>query len=498
MNASDASSGPRAPRVPWSERLDPVLVKDLRAALRGKLVPVMFLFVLSSGVTWTAWVVVRGRVEVSHLGPVIAIGAWWLAGFSSAVFLPIWAAVSLGEELDGHADSLLLAPDLSAWRLVAGKLLAAIVLVLLVLFAVLPFGVFGVYLGGVPVSAVFELALQLVGAGVYWSAIGIAVSTVFRARWARSVGMVGLLAWVLWANGFLLYLLRDPSGLASATFGGSWIQALVGSLHVLLVAGLALAFGAGRIMQAQESRSTLLRAWCLALVLITSVGAVAATIAGASDFIGQFYVERAFQLGALVTLIVATEPEGLPRVYCARPHAPAWRRFADALLVSGGGRGALFGCVIAALGVALVLALRVFDGSAPSAWLAHAPVVLSFPYVLVLLFSGAFEKRNTHPTATTRLRLAIAVTWLGVGLTRVLLAPKPGGGEQFMSLLTDPLGLGHAASGPEPLLVGLVDGAWPLVVIAMLILNSQRMLRGAREVRAVRSPYSSLHAPPQP
>lgn len=498
MSALHGSSISRAPRRAWSDRLDPVLVKDLRAALRGRFLPAMFLTVVSAASAWTLWRVVWRRDGAQELGPAVFMGVWWLAGFAVGAFLPIWASNSLHEELDGHADGLFLAPRITAARLVLGKFLAALVFAFLVACGTLPFAVFAQYLGAVSIVDVAVFAHEIVLQAAYWTALGLAVASSFRVRWARALGVVALLAWLCWEHRFVADVLRY--GLATGSLGSQfeWFTVTTGAVATALIVGLLLAFASGRLMHPEESRSTALRQWALAIALCGAAAAVAGAWAGAPLHWIRYVVERAWVLSGFVVFLVATEPDALPRTFRARPSASLARRCFDALTVSGGGRGALLAFVLIAIAVLSARGLGALTTAAGEAWYERTEILVSLPCVFVLLPAAAFAQRNVDARATLRLRLAIAAVWIGSGIACTVANRWAGGTRDPMELLLDPFGLASEGRGPVGLLADLKSGLWLLFLIAALVLNLPRMLHGARAVGALRSPSTPSHAAPQP
>lgn len=493
-----------------SDRLAPMLVKDVRSSLRGKLAPVFLLTAVSLQLAWALWILVWKREGMADLGAAVFLGASEITAALVSLFVPFWAMASLAEELDGHAEELALVPRLGAGRVVLGKFLAALVLVALAACVLFGLGIFGAQLGGMYAGAVPFYVLPVFLGGAYWIAVGLALVATVRVRWARSFAMIALLAWIAFERKHLLYMLRAIQESAAemlALMPSPWV--VMGALHVLLTAGLVLAYAAGCLMHPEESRSTLLRKWGLALVLVTFAGSITAAALGAAAHDLHWYAGRAVVYGALVAFLVATEPDRLPRTHGKAPGAGVLRRLHDVLFVSGGGRGAVFVLALVALAVAHAVALRWIDPTPSISWYARPDVLVVVPSVFVLVPAGVYARWNTGPKATLRLRLGIAAAWVACGVLLLLARHEaattstasqlstglPG---DLLGMLVDPFGFDASAPLGQAPLRDIKNGLWLLFVIAALVVNARRMLRGAREVGALRSSSSTTHAAPQP
>jgi len=221
-----------------SDRLSPILVKELRQGLRARvfegsfiLLQVLMVFVLIVALLAKS----RNESTVSQaFGEVIF---WIMVGFPLLLIMPMRGCNALRSEMDARSLELIFLTHLSAWRIVLGKWAALFCQTCLFVCAVLPYAVVRYYLGSIEM----QQDLFLLGALLLTSAIftGLTVCTsAFTSKIAR--GMIFLFPF------FLLLALSGFNilGTMMGMYGGMYTHSgpSFSFIHTALYAGLAYLF----------------------------------------------------------------------------------------------------------------------------------------------------------------------------------------------------------------------------------------------------------------
>lgn len=331
------------------DRLNPILVKEVRQALRGLYFKITFLFALFSAASVGTIVLLATSGEGSGTaGPAFFIAVFSCLAAAAHCFVPFLAFVSMSGEWDENTYDLLVLSDLRPRQIVFGKLLSAGTVALLHYSAFGPFLVMAFLLRGVDLLSVMIL---IGGSALYsltLSAVAIALSTFARNRFLRVALMAFLAALLVFATvmsiALAFALVEEPEILREPLAPFAVIGAALSAATVL---AFAIAVACGRLAHAEENRSSGLRAIAAGVVVLLIAWSAAFAIE-----IGQ----PAFVLGPLTFIpflllvpfaFFATESEKLGRR--VRLHVPKGRLAAAvaAPFLPGGGRGVLLFLVVA-------------------------------------------------------------------------------------------------------------------------------------------------------
>ncbi len=240
----------------WLSNANPVLVKELRGRMRGArafVILTVFLLVLAVPTT-LLYLTAASTVRFDQfnagqtIGKTLFLGIVTVALIQVLIVVPGQAASALTAEKERETYDLLISTLLPPWKIIIGKLLAALAYALLLIVAVIPFMALSFFFGGV---TVLEVVLALVGllvtvvlfgsSGILWSVImrrSLAATIVTQAT---SVGLLLGIPFLIFVAGVLIF--RDfppPDWTASALFMYLWMAAL--SLHPFIALGLSEAY----------------------------------------------------------------------------------------------------------------------------------------------------------------------------------------------------------------------------------------------------------------
>ncbi len=354
-----------------AERLDdalnPIVVKELRQAVRGRfLAGILIFFLALQLITLGIFLLTKGISSIDLVGgesygeDVFGILVAFLF-FATVFCVPVYAAVRIYAERAGDQMALFFVSTLAPHRIVAGKLASNLVLTLLLFSACLPYLSFTYYLRGIDLPTVF-VALA---AGLLASALAIQ-GTIFLAslpvsRVLRILiglgGLGGLMALFMTSAGAAFAMAESGVGSLLATWD-FWGPAL-GVLGLgASIFGLVFFLSVAVITHAAANRARPVRLYALAVWLVSGGAIAYACFAyGAADVV-DVWLRLTLTLLAGSLLIAGCGRDRMSvRVQGEVPAAPV-RRLASFFLFSGSANGLAFAGLLIALTVA---AGQIFD-----------------------------------------------------------------------------------------------------------------------------------------
>jgi hypothetical protein len=337
-----ANSGARSRRL--ADRINPILVKEVRQALRGRYFRVMFWLTL--GVSTLAGLLVVASAaageNVEEIGQPFFLVMFGCMSAAVHGFTPFSAYLSTSAEWDENTHDLLVLSNLGPRQIVLGKLLSALTQALLYYSTFGPFLVFAFLLNGIDLLSISVLLVCSFATCFGLSMIGIALACFPRIKAARGMLMALFGAALVMAWGGSMGAatgiasspqdLRDPEGQIAVV---SYLT------FALVVGGLFGVIAAGRFAHEEENRSSGLRLLSLGFVLLA--GAWGAWLH--AQF-GEEEIAWATQVGAATILLLLwlaffTEPDTLGRRTQKHVTAKPWLALLSIPFLPGGGRGML-------------------------------------------------------------------------------------------------------------------------------------------------------------
>lgn len=288
--------------------LNPILVKELRQGLRGR-VFVICLLLLQVAMVFLSFfgLAAAGSGESTED---FAVVFWIIAGIPLLLVLPAAGLGAVSGEHTAKTLELLFMSRLTARRILLGKWLALVVQAVLLVCAIFPYAVLRYFLGSVSIGQELSyLGGMLLACTVL---TGVAVGFSPLPAWLTRLGALLFLFFGFWGSSVFLVYARFTGGLSLAPKGGyaPWAMwcglFLVGAALLVLL----LEFGAGLIAPPVENHSTPIR-----LLVLGSMG-LAALFA---------HVAPAFAIPALASVAVLARvvcigvlcemPRMIPRLY---------------------------------------------------------------------------------------------------------------------------------------------------------------------------------------
>ncbi len=254
----------------WAtERINPIVVKEVRQSLKSKQFTISFGLTLIAAVSWTliAISLMVPKIYFVPAGVQLLTGYFCILQFPLMIIIPFSAFRSLTIETEDSTFELLSISALSAWQIVLGKMTSAMLQMLLYLSALAPCIVLTYLLRGVSLFSILFLLGLTVAFSIAETAFSLLLASVSRARMLQAGATVLLLIGLIIAyfsatslvvSGILDEVSNPPQEVYLVTFGAVTVMVIAINL-VLRSAAAAIDFPS-------ENHSTPLRKRILILV----------------------------------------------------------------------------------------------------------------------------------------------------------------------------------------------------------------------------------------
>ncbi len=238
-----------------SDRLSPILVKELRQGIRSKLFIGAFLIIQLLLFLYGNALLMTNSFRGDPNAELVLF--WSAIVIPMLILVPAMASQGIEKEISGKTLDLLLLTRISSYRLVLGKWASVIVQSTLLVTSTLPYLMLRYFLGGIDIWN----ELQALAILVLASALVAGITMGFWAtKVSKLVKWVGVLAFV-WLGPYMFFgLIVSRRGF---TLTGSGIEIVIW-LYAFITMLMMLALAASRIGPPAENHSTQIR--ILALV----------------------------------------------------------------------------------------------------------------------------------------------------------------------------------------------------------------------------------------
>ena len=245
-----------------AERLNPILVKEARQALKSRQFIVTFSLLLGFGWGWTFLGVGLWHETVFYgaLGPEMLIGYYFVLAVPLLLVVPFSAFRSLAAEREDGTFELVSITALTSRQIVTGKLGSAVLQMIVYYSALSPAIVFTYMLRGIDVLTICMILFYTFLVSLMLSAVGLLMATITRSRnWQVFLSVVLLLMLVMmgiWWSWIVVAVLYTNLPYEQDWFWASNLCIL--SFYISFMA-LSIRGAAGHISFASENRATIMR-----------------------------------------------------------------------------------------------------------------------------------------------------------------------------------------------------------------------------------------------
>ena len=496
----------------WAgERLNPILVKETRQALKSKQFMITFGLLLICGWVWSILGVAIEGPGVGHgvAGPTMFMGYYSILAFPLMVIVPFSAFRSLAGEQEDRTYELMSITTLGPRQIVRGKLGSSVMQMLIYLSAISPCLAFTYMLRGVDFPTILFIVLYSFLGSLGLSVIGLFLGTLTSEKHWQIVLSVVWIAGLLYAFGISIAgtgeLIFRPGNInvLDVEFWQVNAAILTGYLAYFLLIFYA---AASRITFSTDNRSTRLRVvmllqFALATGWMTWIWVGMAS--GDHDVLLVYLTMVGVHWYVMGTFMTGESPELSPRVKRRLPQSFLGRGFLT-WFNPGPGTGYMFATVNLASAVLLVLITIVIVGSFQHPFLTrwqprHIQEIVVFSvlllsYVVAYLGVGLLAVRMLRKVARAGVALAplvhILLLLIGCGVPAIIHMLTPSLRPLDYELL----------QAPDPFwsLAYLVDrgslpneGYWLLIIVPttaliVFLLNLRGVAHEVRQVRVVK------------
>jgi hypothetical protein len=469
------------------DRLNPILVKEVRQALRGRYFKVTYGLTLIAA-TLVGIVCLMSPENDQNIGQTYFVGIYFCMAAAMMGLVPFQAFVAATGSGRGGQSELLQLTALRPRQILAGGLLASFVQSGIVLAALAPFLALSFLLPGVDLSVLIFVVVYTLIFSACVSCVTLSASFLTKNRLLRVILMVFVGGWQFGL------VSAAVTGVSEFLQNSSELQDSEVQIIFAIFAGLAIfiavfAFIGGtlRISHPEENRSTPLRVlmFCFALVglAFTFVG-MRSPHAEAEGFV-YAYLALGFAM-LLPSGIFAGESERLGR----RVQVTAPKNALVALLVTpfmpGGGNGALFNGLILALFGGIMLFFPTIQPDANAPWAELFIFCFLWGFTAFNLPTALLQPWSKHMPVRVLSAFSPGLFFAGTALVPAFFGLMIEGGNwgQFQHPFCFPWAFERLARNgsfdQEPFWIVAVG-----MFVITLLANLKRVLRGLREVQRV-------------
>jgi len=248
----------------WSDRFNPILVKETRQALKSRQFVITFSLLLFAALSWTivgTFSLMPG-IYTTPSAPRMMLGYYFVLALPMLLVVPLAAYRSLEGEIDDGTLELLSITSLSPRQIILGKLASAMLQMLLYFVVLFPCVSYAYTLRGVDFPTTAVLLGMLVVAGVMMTIVALFFAPLSQSRTGRVTMLlvvILLLVGAEWALGLAAFSLIE--------YGVDWDDGFETALYFFVTpcllcppfAYLLLTLAAAQLTPASENRSTKIR-----------------------------------------------------------------------------------------------------------------------------------------------------------------------------------------------------------------------------------------------
>lgn len=459
-----------------SDRLNPVLVKEVRQATRSRAFTMVLLIGLGIACLLSAGALMEAASQgVRASGEVLLMSLATSYTWLIRIYVILSAFQSTAEEFTEDTIDQLLLSSLSPWKIALGKFQASLVLILLLLSSFLPFAAVTFLMDGVGLKQlVVFLGLPTIH-GISLVALAVLAGSLARNKGLRIL-LVSILVMGAGAAGFSAIVLSSSTWLGGLNSRGMLAAAGLAAVGAIGHVVLLLAFASAALTPAAENRSTIPRRafsfWVVSalLVIVITESLRVSGFPSSSDAELRIFFMQTLPVFALFL----TERHGLPR--SAKPLAKGkpFRRLRN-LWLPGGERAVGYLFVHLAALALLVMALTQTSLITSNDWLRGSRCFSVVALGWVLLPVTILSKITAHSARGRAASLVLLVAlWVFAPMSRAAFGFMTGQGSSGLEDSLNPFWLltnSNRGVDPGDYRVSVVLAAMAIALQLVLLLR---------------------------
>ncbi len=260
--------------VDFSDKLNPMLVKELRQGLRG--IGFVILFIALQAVLGFILLITASIASHENAGHLLSRTIFFLFSFAVLIVQPLRGISALSSEIKGNTIDLLCLTRLSAWRITFGKWISLVSQSALLLAAVIPYLVLRYFFGDMQIFSelIFLLMIFLISATLTAFTVGFSSikTNIFRVLLPILGGMcIFRCIWQIFIGNRYSY--QEVVQIFSFSNSSSLLGVIAFIVMCIYAGWMCLHIGSAKIAPVAESHSVLQRS--ISLLMITAALATA-------------------------------------------------------------------------------------------------------------------------------------------------------------------------------------------------------------------------------
>jgi len=376
----------------FPDKLNPMLVKELRQGLRG--ISFVTLFIAVQAFLCFILLITAAVASQENAGHLLSRIIFFFFSFAVLIVQPLRGISVLSNEIKGNTIDLLCLTRLSSWRITFGKWVSIVSQSALILTAIIPYLILRYFFGDMQMFSEILLLLSTFLLSSMFTAITVGFSglrsVIIRVLLPIAAATIGLsMIWAMYLSGRNNY--QDVLRLVTLTDAASTFTFLGFVSATIYTAWISLDLGTSMIASIAENRSSLRRSISLGLIVVTML---AFSFAGVDTSIALFI---GLALCLPISIISLTEnPHLVPPIVASFTRKGFLGRVAGILLYPGWATGLIYVIALYFVMQALLL-FHSYRGFSVGQWdtvvLNSIFAMLFFPLALTRLFARKQENR---------------------------------------------------------------------------------------------------------
>jgi len=373
----------------FPDKLNPMLVKELRQGLRG--VGFVILFITLQAFLAFILLVTAAAANYQTAGQSLSMVIFFLFSFAVLIVQPLRGISALSSEVKGNTIDLLCLTRLSAWRITFGKWISLVSQTTLILTAIIPYLILRYFFGDMQMLSevlillsIFLVSITLTAFTVGFSGIG---STLIRVLLPISGAcFLFIHIWRLFVSNRYMY--QEMVQTLTLDTGASQLGFLAFVVMCIYAGWMCLDLGTTQIAPVAENRSTLKRVVSLGLISLT----LAAFALAEADI--SLAMTAALFLCIPISLICLTEnPHLVPPIAAPFVRKGAFGKLLGRMFYPGWATGLFFVMLLFLLVHGLYLLIGKADDSVELLMIPAVFGMLLFPVAMTRLFARKNDNR---------------------------------------------------------------------------------------------------------
>lgn len=258
-----------------SDRINPMVIKELRQGLKSKSFIATFLGLQAAMVLSMFIYLATGSSNRSDIA--FADGFFWfMLGLMLLMFMPLRSFQALHEEIKGNTLEMLFLTRMDAWKIAFGKWCALVIQIFLLVAAILPYLVLRYFIGAIDVTRNLEQLFAQVVVSMLLVSVGVGLSG-WTSKLMRGLVILGAVM-SLYMVPMMIYGFSVSRGRGGGMFDAlSWVDMLVGGVVSGIVMMFFVEYGASLIAPPAENHALRKRTMAVLLTLVISLYAIFST-----------------------------------------------------------------------------------------------------------------------------------------------------------------------------------------------------------------------------